>query len=319
MNYLVYSKLSALIERSPELFGPVEERLVGVDRDCDSGFYDIVRFFGPGAIDPSRVKVTVKEGRQAIVDETIARYAAYVADRLRRQGRLYDGPTVTGVLSTGFAGSSPEVLVQETAYADFAGSCFALDLPHPLFDKYGGTLRDYYTATYSSVPVVERPLANCFGVCGYVLMEEKGKRFLLQVVRAGNLATMAGSPGPSVAGSVDFKPDYVSLSDILDRALGKEVEEELRLNRTEFEIIPLAFAREIFRGDNPQLFALVRTSLTRQELATRMSAIPEEEREFARFRFVPLDDRNRLGDKTLHEVNFEAKMSYYLAEEYLSS
>lgn len=319
MNYLIYSKLTALLERSPELFAPRERRLVGVDRAFDSGFYGIVRFYGPDAVDPSRVAITVLPGRYEIGDPIIQHYAQYVAERLRRQGRLYDGPTVTGVVSAVLTGESAEVVVQETAYRDFAGSCFALDMPHPLFSRHGGTLRDYYVRTYAKTSVDSRPLANCLGVCGYLMIDEGSRRFLLQIVRAGHLATMAGSPGPSVAGSVDFKPDYSSIADIVARALGQEVEEELRLVRGEFEIVPLAFARELFRGDNPQLFALVRTGLSRQQLAARLSAIPDDEREFADFRFIELSGDGRMSGDRIDSVNFEAKMSYFLAEEYLHS
>ncbi len=306
-----------MLETSPGLFPPLSDRLVGSDRTFDSGYYDIVRFFGGDAVDPSRVRIQVEPGQYAIGDPLIKSYADSVAEKLRNQGRLYDGPTVTGLLAADFRGTNPTLRVQETSYGDFAGSCFALDMPHQLFRDHGGTLRDYYVRTYAHAEITCRPLANCLGVCGYVIIEEAGRRFLLQVIRAGNLATMAGTPGPSVAGSVDFRPDYTSVADIIQRSLSQEVEEELCLTRAESRITPLAFARELFRADNPQLFALVHCTLTRQQLAERLSAIPERTREFAGFRFAALNSDNRLDAAAVAALNFEARMSYYLAEEYL--
>ncbi|MBD3402442.1 hypothetical protein GF420_06080 [candidate division GN15 bacterium] len=318
MNYLDYSKFADLLARQPERFPSRSARLVGADCAFDSGFYDIVRFFGDSPVRADETHIEVLPGMFCITDPMIAEFARYVAERLRRQGRLYDGPTVTGVRQIEIDEQAGRVLVQETTYADFAGSCFALDLSHPLFEDYGGSLRRYYIDRYSDTPLQDRPLANCFGVCGYVLVTEGEQQFLLQIVRASHLATMAGTPGPSVAGSVDFAADYGTIGGLIDRALGQEVEEELHLTRDEFSLTPLACARELFRGDNPQLFALIRVNLSREDLAARMEAVPGAEREFASYQFLPLSD-SRLTTDAIDGINFEARMAYYLAEEYLAA
>jgi len=156
-------------------------------------------------------------------------------------------------------------------------------------------------------------------VCGLALIEEGKKRYLLKIRRAARLATMAGTVGPSAAGSVDFHPNYRSAADILQRALGLEVEEELGLHREEFDIVPLAFALEIFRGDNPQLFGLIQVSLDRAQLSARLQALPENRREFSEFSFVELNPFGRLAVAEREAFNFEATMAYFLTEEYLEA
>lgn len=317
MMYLDSSRATELLHRCPECFPPRDQRLVGVDRDYDSGYHSIIRFFGDESIEPARIEIRFSPGRYEIPDPLIREFAGRVADRLRTEGRLYDGPTVTGFRFLTLDTSLLALTVQETTYADFAGSLFALDLPDPVFEKWGGTLRDYYLAQYGHSPFVARPLANGLGVCGHLLLEEAGDRYLLRIRRAAKLATMAGTLGPSAAGSVDFQPDYRSIEDILQRQLGMEVKEELGLTSDEFTITPLAFALEIFRGDNPQLFGLITTALTRNEISSRLEALPPERKEFAEFSFLPLNQSGRLDVALREGLNFEATMSYFMLEEYL--
>lgn len=300
-----------------DCFPPREERLVGADRTVDSGYYSIVRFFGADPPDPNAIRVTVEPGRSSFSDPLVAQFAAYYADRLTEQGRLYDGPLVAGFRSLKVDGRAGVLTIQQTSYRDFAGSLFGIDEPFPAFDRYGGTLRLYYIKQYGRVPYDERPLANCLGVCGHLMVEDAGQRYVVQVRRAQRLATLAGTRGPSAAGSVDFEPDYASVLDILDRALGQEVREELLLSNGEFEIIPLAFARESYRPDNPQLFGLIRTSLPASVVCERLESISAVEREFSEFSLVPLDQSGRLPDAAIESLNFEARMSYFLLEEYL--
>lgn len=298
-------------------FPPRETRLVGRARAVDSGYFSILRFFGEAPPDPDAVRVAVTPGWFAFSDQLVARYAAHFADRLTAEGRLYEGPAVAGFRSLDLEGLAGVLTIQQTSYRDFAGSLFGIDEPYPAFDRYGGTLRHYYLSEYGRAPHDERPLANCLGVCGHLLIEEAGRRSLLQVKRAGRLATLADTQGPTAAGSVDFRPDYQSAADILIRALGQEVREELLLSDGEFEIVPLAFAREIFRPDNPQLFGLITTSLPAAAVLDRLQSIPEAEREFSEFRLLSLDASGRLPASAVEPLNFEARMSYYLLEEYL--
>lgn len=317
MTYLDSSRVNELIRTHPDRFPPREIRLVGVEREYDSGYHRIVRFFGPHAVDPDQIKIEIRPGLFQIPDPLIRDFAGKVAQQLREEGRLYDGPTVTGYRALDLDSTPPKLTVQETTYADFAGSLFALDLEAAMFAQFGGTLRDYCLTTDGNKPYSERPLANCFGVCGHLLIEEDSTLYLLQIRRAARLATLAGTRGPSAAGSVDFKPDYRSAKDMLQRQLGLEVQEELGLHYDEFSITPLAFALEIFRGDNPQLFGLIRTTLDREEISRRLNSLPEQQKEFSELSFLPLNQSGQLAVSERESLNFEATMSYFLLEEYL--
>jgi hypothetical protein len=122
-----------------------------------------------------------------------------------------------------------------------------------------------------------------------------------------------------VAGSVDFTTDFSRLSDLIEGSLGAEIAEELGLQAGEYEIIPLAYAREIFRGEKPQIFCLVETNLTEPDLSERISALKPERQEIQSFDFVSmtLDRINR--EAWLESINHEARMNYYLVEEYLET
>ncbi len=317
MNYLAYSDPLRVIERFPSLFGTAADRLVGPDRSFDSGYFQIVRFFRSDAFDPSAITVNILPGQYQIPDPLIQNHANEISERMRLEGRLYDGPMVAGAIGLRLDGTSPEVVIQRTSYADFAGSVMAPDQQQPFFDDHGGTLREYYYLTYGLTELNQRPLANCFGVCGHLLIEEGSSRYIMQVRRSRNLATLPSSKSATVAGSVDFSEKYGTLAGMIAQALGTEVREELNLQPDEFSIVPLATAREVMRPDNPQLFALIRTSLDRRSIWERIEKIDPEHREFDSFEFFPLDDNCQIGEKEFGELTFEGKMSIALAAEWL--
>jgi hypothetical protein len=90
------------------------------------------------------------------------------------------------------------------------------------------------------------------------------------------------------------------------------------LHPGDYEIIPLAWATELFRGERPQIFCLIRTLLDREGVTARAELIPKERREFKDVQFMPLYGGTMLNQKDLDTLNFEAKMNFFLAEEYLS-
>jgi hypothetical protein len=310
------SDLNEILSRFPDSYGSRADRLAGHSARTDSGYYHIARFFGENSINPSDITLEIVPGTYRIPDPLIQQYAAEVADDLRSQGRLYDGPGVTGLLTDAPSNENRRLRLQKTGYADFAGTCFALDRPHELFAEDGGTLRAYYLDRYGHLAPAERPLANCIGVCGYLLLEDNGCAYILQVTRAGKLATLADTLGPTVAGSVDFNPAYKTLSELAVGHLGAEIEEELALSAAEYRVRPLAFAREIMRGDNPQVFCLIETALSLSDITVRLESIPQVKREFSSYRFLSMDDQDTLPKETVETLNFEARMSYLLMEEY---
>jgi len=150
-----------------------------------------------------------------------------------------------------------------------------------------------------------------------LVVEEADQRYLLRVQRSSRLASLEHSIGPSAAGSVDFSENDKTLADMIERSMSNEVNEELNLERSEYNIIPLAFAREIYRGESPQLFCLITTDLSREILSERFESISDESKEFDSFEFLPFDDNHRI-DKIQLNGNHEATMNYYLVEEFLS-
>jgi hypothetical protein len=283
-----------------------------------SDYFDIVRFFGHDHVDPERVRIEYAPEVFSFSDQKIRQFAAMVAGQLRKQGRLYDGPMITNVASARFDPPDGTVTIQPAHYDDHAGSCFALDEPDQLFDNLGGTLREYYKRHYPDSGLDGFPLAACLGVCAYVLIVESKKRFLLQVHRSSSLASLEGSYGPSAAGSVDFYDGDRTLADVVGRSMGQELSEELGLSGLECDIVPLAWAREKFRGEHPQIFCLVETPLTREQIRQGLDQLAPEKREFDDYRFLELEDDCCLSPDWLNRLNHEAAMNHILISEYLN-
>jgi len=314
MKYLDYSKLAAF--RAAH-FPKHNFGRVGKGGEYQSDYIDIVRFFGPERINPSNVLIRYDDYPFEIQNPLIDSYAGDVAESMRRAGRLHDGPTVMKLVASDIRGESPSLAVQPTDYALQAGTCFALDLLHCSFEAYGGTLRDYYRRDCETPTVDNNPLAICLGVCGSLVVDEGEKSYLLSVRRSRHLASLESSIGPSVAGVVDYSTDHDNLGALISSAVGAEIEEELNLRQGEYEIVPLAWAIELFRGERPQIFCLIRTTLNSEQLRRRLESIPARKREYESFEFVPLNVGAMPEQKHIESLNFEARMNAFLAEEYL--
>ena len=291
-------------------------RAVGRDRAHDSGYIDIIRFFGPQAVDPARVAIQYDNFPFTFSDPLIAKFSGEVEKMMRAEGRLYDGPLVMKLASAELMGEKPSLTVRPVTYGRQAGSCFALDLPHPLFADHGGTLRSYWKSKYPNTSVEKNPLAICLGVCGFlVVTQSDGHRVVLCMHRSGNLASLESSVGPSVAGSVDWILGYATLADLIQDAMAREITEELGLMADEYTVEPLAYAREIFRGEKPQIFCLVTTSLNQHEINRRLEDLRPLHPEHDAYAWIDLTADPGAGGG---ELNHEARMNFYLLEEYFT-
>ena len=316
MKYLEYSRLRAFVARYFACSDP--DRRAGRLGLFDTDYVDVFRFFGGEGMRTSDVRVFYIAEPFQFTDPAISEFAQRTAAKMRSEGRIHDGGPVMKLASCSLGADAPHITVQPCDYGLQAGSCFALDLPDVRFDSGGGTLRDYYRRG-CIVPTVENnPLAICLGVCGMLIVDERGERFVLRAERSSHLASLEASGGPSVAGVVDYATGYGNLATLIESAMGNEIEEELGLHPGEYEIVPLAWATELFRGERPQIFCLIRTLLNREGVTARLNAIPLERREFESAQFLPLYGGTMLNQKDLETLNFEAKMNFYLAEEYLS-
>lgn len=298
--------------------GSEDSRRVGRLGQFLSDYIDTVRFFGPEGLRPSDVAIRYLNEPFVISDHLIAEFVSKAAAQMRSEGRLHEGPLSMKPAACDFNSETPTLIVRPCDYALQAGSCFALDFPDKRFDHAGGTLRDYYRRGCLIPRVDNNPLATCLGVCGYLIVDERGDRFLLQVRRSSKLASLENTFGPSVAGVVDYTNVHRNLQQLIVSSMAREAEEELGLQPQEYETIPLAWSIELFRGERPQIFCLIRTLLTREELTARLQAIPVERREFDAFEFIPLYGGTIIDQKHLDVLNPEAKMNFFLMEEYLS-
>jgi hypothetical protein len=316
-KYLDHENFPRLLEQSYSGDAMLRARAVGESREYASGYFDFVRFFGPGAISLEGLKITHRTESFVFSDSIVAEFSHQIEAELRKGGRIYDGPKALKLVSASFEGSVGELVVQPANYGDQAGSCFALDYPSDLLAGYGGTLRNYLLSKNPHHRLESNPLAVCLGVAGYAVVFDDEKRYLLQVERSGRLASLENSLGPSVAGSVDWETDSSNLKELMTRALEAEAKEELGWDRLEYELIPLAYAREILRGERPQLFAYLMTYIGREEIAQRLDSIPVSRREISAYSFLPFDE-GTLSQGQIDALNFEAKAAYYLLEEALA-
>lgn len=292
------------------------DRLVGIDREHDSGYNCIHRFFGKDKVDPGSVQIRHLKRRFEFTDDRIASFANFREQELRQQGRLKDGPDVAKVVEANFDSDPSVITIQPATYGQFAGSCFFLDRPDPMFGDFG-SLRSYYYAARDSTSTSVHPLAVCLGVAGLILIEENGKPFMLRICRSSRVATMAGTFGASVAGVVDYDSKYKTLLEMMQVSLTQEITEEINLTEDQYRLIPLAYSQELYRGEHPQLFCLVQCQLSKAQLTEQLLEIPEADREFDRFDFLPMSQGRLDNREAISEFNFEGKMSYYLAEEFM--
>lgn len=319
MKYLDYDRMPAILERYFGGPGRREVRLVGCERSYDSGYIDIVRFFGPGSVAPGEVEVKYLVEPFQLRDPLIRGFAFRAEDRLRREGRLYRGPSVMRPIEANLSSPPCFVVVQECDYGMAAGSCFALDLRDRAFAGRGDSLREYYLNEYPATGLAENPLAVPLGVCGLLLLRDAGGRpeEVLVVHRAGHLASLENSLGPAAAGSVDWVASYGDLGELIEEAIRAEVEEELGLGADECRVVPLAWAREIFRGEKPQLFCLLETPLTGAQLRPRLDDL-KGRGEFDGYELCRLGSDLCLERAAASRFNHEARMNYCLLEEYLA-
>ena len=289
-------------------------RLAGVPPRL-TGYYDIVRFFGKGKCNPQHVSIRYDSDYYHFNDPLIARFSEQMAAQMKKAGRLYQGPSAMHVVNVEFSECEPSILVAPCNYGLQAGSCFALDYQHEIWRGQGGTLRRYYLGRQTVSTTGQSTLATCLGVSAWLTVRDGHERALVILRRADHLASLAGTVGPTVAGSVDYSTKWQNLYEVLIDSLQQETKEELALTPEEYNIIPLAYGLEIFRGERPQLLALIETELDTATVAQRLQSIPEDKREFESFEFVPLNDF-ALSAHLEDRLNHEGMFNMLLCQEY---
>jgi 8-oxo-dGTP pyrophosphatase MutT (NUDIX family) len=251
-------------------------------------------------------------------DDRIARFAAEIERTMMAEGRIHTGTDILKLVDADLSCSDRSLTVQPCRYGLQAGSCLALDYVHPLFDEFGGCLREYYLSRYPSRTLGDNPLAGCLGVSACVVVQQEGGERVLIVRRSARLASLASTYGSSVAGSVERGHSGDNLFELLQRTVSAEAEEELCLSPAEYRLVPLAYAREIFRGERPQLFAVLMTDLSAGGLSERLDSLGPATREFDDYIFLPSTGDPEREDRVPEQINYEAAMNLQLLREYLS-
>jgi len=293
-----------------------ESRLAGRQR-FDSEYWDIVRFFGDRGLRPDRVEIVCFGEQWRHKDPLVEGFAFGIAGRLRAEGRLHDGPLTMAVCQASWDARPPRLVVCPAHYEDLAGTCFALDLPDDRFGPEARSLREYYLSRQQTRDYGSSLLCAGLGVCGMLMIGQRGYRQVLTVRRCGHLASLEDSWGPAAAGAVDWRTDCATLEELAVKSLTNEVQEELGLRSDEVTITPLAMAREICRGDKPQVFCLITTDLALEEITRRLTARMQSGGEFDRWRWLPIDAGSTALEDSGVELNHEARMNIGLLEEYL--
>lgn len=176
-------------------------------------------------------------------------------------------------------GPDGRVRVQRSEYRDQVGTSLVMDWASGLLGDPGPgrrtrTLRNFVERPVGGrlTPFHESRLANGLGVAALV---QASDGFLVSV-RGFGPAVMTGAFHCSASGVAEwyFEPGETDATfERFERAMRFEIHEELGLEHNqheqEYELIPLAFARELPRGGHPQLFFLAKTALSRAEVEER--------------------------------------------------
>lgn len=308
MKYLDYKVMNRVLQ---QYFPDRAARMVGTGRNIDSGYINIVRFYGDCSVCPDDILIRYSAIPFEFSDPIIETFANKIEAELRAEGRIYHGPPATRLTSF----NHTQATLQSCAYGKMAGSCFALDYPHTSFRQFGGTLREYYLRQFPKRTLEHHPLANCLGICGLLVARDGESRKMLMVHRSANLASLENSVGPSAAGSVDFKSGWNTLGDLINQSMSAEISEELCLSPDQYRIVPLALAAEIFRGEKPQLFCLIETGVSPNDLKANLHRGGRNSGEYDDWFWTDVDDHQ---SKDSPALNHETSMNRHLVMEYLA-
>lgn len=221
------------------------------------------------------------------------------------------------------------VTLQRATYFDQVGTNLTLDWASRLL---GGdethTLRNNVERHDggSLQALKDSALANTLGVAA-VLVNPDTEEILIPI-RGNEQAVMSEGSGLfhcSASGvfhwtDANAHPKELNF-DFFEAGIKREIKTELNLERDEYELIPLAFSRELVRGGKPQLFFIAKTHLGMEEVSKRMEDATERwefidhanipsDSELAKYLDSPLDAPAEL-------FTYEGKMALDIAIAYL--
>jgi len=193
---------------------------------------------------------------------------------------------------------SKTVTIQPATYFDQVGTNLTIDWASGLINENPvSTIRnDIESHENCALPKLNTSiLANTLGVA-VVLVNDKSKEVLVPI-RGSEQAIMAKGKGQfhcSASGVFeldDFPSEIEELTfDIFMKGMEKEIEEEIGLSADLYNLVPLAFTRELVRGGKPQLFFIAKTDIDIRNIKTTMKNA-QDNWEFINEDELPIDSQ----------------------------
>ncbi|MEL0629575.1 hypothetical protein [Psychromonas aquatilis] len=188
---------------------------------------------------------------------------------------------------THFDPQEKKVYIQPASYFDQISTNLTLDWASGLLgDDDTFTIRNQYEKNHSGClpPLKSSVLANTLGVA-VVVVNPTTKEVLIPI-RGNEQAIMDNGIGKfhcSASGVFAWDPEQPMDTDLsfefFSLGMEKEIESEIGLKRSDYNLIPLAFSRELVRGGKPQLFFIAETDLDISSIQSQMK-MAEESWEF---------------------------------------
>ena len=192
--------------------------------------------------------------------------------------------------------SENKVFIQPATYFDQIGTNLTMDWSSGCIgDDESATIRNDIEkhSEYSLPSLSTSVLANTLGIA--VIVVNPDSKDVLIPIRGNEQAIMADGNGKfhCSASGVFAWNEEVTLEGVLDfdffmHGMEREIQSELGLTNEQYELIPLAFSRELVRGGKPQLFFIAETWLNISEIKSEMK-FAEESWEFIHEKDLPLD------------------------------
>lgn len=187
-----------------------------------------------------------------------------------------------------------KIYIQPATYFDQIATNLTLDWASGVLgDDESLTIRNNYEKHHDGVltPLRSSILANTLGVA--VIVVNPDTKEVLIPIRGNEQAIMHSGMGKfhcSASGvfawneSDDIK--NINSFDFFSKGMEKELESEIGLKPEQYDLIPLAFTRELVRGGKPQLFFIAETTLDIGTIQSEMKMAEES------WEFINIEDVN---------------------------
>ena len=240
----------------------------------------------PDGKDVEQIDVRLLSARYALPDrlQSHAKVAVDMFQRLPKLVRNAEGEWENNETArvTNWDMDAGVINLQTASYFDQVATNLTLDWASGQFGDAESltTLRLEETHDGGKLcPLAASMLANTLGVA-CVVVDPKGE--MLVNIRGNKQAIMAGTGGKfhcSASGVFELPPGSAGPAsfgfDVFMAGMRKEILSELAMEPEDYELIPLAFSRELVRGGKPQLFFVARARHSLEEIRTGLHQAEE--------------------------------------------